>query len=84
MIQDSAKPSICIVSHNAYGAVSGGRSGFMGGVEWQMSLTAKWFAEQGYPVSMLTWNEGGPPEETIDGIKILKICGQNKFYWLVV
>jgi glycosyltransferase involved in cell wall biosynthesis len=71
------KPSLCIVSHNAYGAISGGRSGFIGGIEWQTSLTAKWFARQGYNVSLLTWDEGGPPEETIEGVRVIKTCRQK-------
>jgi glycosyltransferase involved in cell wall biosynthesis len=66
-------PSICIVSHNAYGAISGQKSGHIGGVEWQTSLTARWFAQRGYDVSMLTWNEGGPPEEVFQGIRVIKI-----------
>ena len=77
MSTDLRKPSICIVSHNAYGAISGGRSGFIGGVEWQTALTARWFAAHGYPVTLVTWNEGGPPEETIDDVRVLKVCAQD-------
>jgi len=73
----TGKLSICIVSHNAYGAISGGRSGFIGGIEWQTSLTAKWFARRGHAVSFLTWDEGGPPEETFEGVRVIKICRQE-------
>lgn len=66
--------SICIVSHNAYGAISGGKGGFVGGVERQTSLLAKWLAAHGHSVSFLTWNEGGPDEEMIDGVRVIKIC----------
>ena len=74
MPSPSRKPSICIISHFAYGAMTGGRSGHIGGVEWQTSLTAKWLAAKGYTVSMLTWDEGGPAEEQIDGVRVIKIC----------
>ncbi len=73
----SEKPSLCIVSHNGYGAISGAKSGFIGGVEWQTALTARWFAKQGFRVSMLTWDEGGPTQETFDGVSVIKICRQN-------
>jgi glycosyltransferase involved in cell wall biosynthesis len=70
----SEKPSICIISHFAYGAMTGDRRGHIGGVEWQTSITAKWLAAKGYSVSMITWNEGGPAEEWIDGVRLIKIC----------
>jgi glycosyltransferase involved in cell wall biosynthesis len=71
------KPSLCIVSHNAYGALSGGRSGYIGGIEWQTSLTARWFAKQGNAVTMLTWDEGGPAEEVLEGVRVIKICRRS-------
>ena len=72
-----AKPSICIVAHNAYGALSGG-SGHIGGVEMQTALVAKWLVGNGYQVSVLTWDEGGDIEEWIDGIRIIKICRRDE------
>ena len=69
-----AKPSLCIIAHFAYGAMLGGRTGHIGGVEWQTSLTAKWFAARGYPVSLIVWDEGGPREEAIDGVRVIKMC----------
>ena len=68
---------ICIVSHNGYGAISGAREGFIGGVEWQTALLARWLASRGHSVSLVTWDEGGPVEETIDGVRIVKICKQK-------
>ena len=77
MRRDPDKLSICIISHNAYGAISGGKSGFIGGVEWQTSLTARWLAARGYRVTMLTWDEGGPSEELFDGVRVIKVCRQT-------
>lgn len=68
-------PSICIVSHFAFGALSGGAAGrLVGGVEWQTSLTARWLAARGWRVSMLTWDEGQRDETVIDGVRVIKTC----------
>lgn len=69
--------SICLVAHFAYGAVTGGYQGSIGGVERQTSLMAKWLANKGHIVSILTWSEGGIADEIIDGIHIIKICSQD-------
>ena len=69
--------SVCIVSHNGYGAISGGEVGFVGGVERQTSLLARWLADHGYNVTFLTWDEGGAPEEMIDGVRVIKICRED-------
>lgn len=50
--------SICFVAHNAYGALAGLDTGHIGGIERQQSLMAHWLADQGYDVSMITWDEG--------------------------
>lgn len=76
-ILSTRKLSICIVSHNAYGAIRGGNSGFIGGVEHQTSLLARWLAERGHKVTLLTWDEGGPSEEVVQGVRVLKICRAN-------
>ncbi len=69
--------SICIVSHNGYGAISGVTTGHIGGVERQTSLLSRWLAGRGHLVSFLTWNEGGPDEEMVDGVRVIKICGKD-------
>lgn len=74
---ETGRPSVCIVSHNAYGAFCGGTSGFIGGVEWQTSLLGRWLAGRGYAVSLLTWDEGGGKEEFRDGVRVVKICRQQ-------
>jgi glycosyltransferase involved in cell wall biosynthesis len=66
--------SLCIISHNAYGAISGGKSGFIGGIEWQTSFLARRFANQISSVTMLTWDEGNKDEESFDGVRVVKIC----------
>ena len=57
------KPTLCIVAHNSYGALTSGSTGQIGGVEQQTVLMAKWFVGKGYEVSMITWDEGGGAEE---------------------
>ncbi|MEI6603889.1 MAG: glycosyltransferase family 4 protein [Verrucomicrobiota bacterium] len=71
------RTSVCIVSHNGYGAIAGGKSGFIGGVELQTSLLAKWMGNRGHSVSFLTWDEGGPGDEVIDGVRVIKICRRD-------
>jgi glycosyltransferase involved in cell wall biosynthesis len=77
---------ICLVAHFAYGALSGA-TGHIGGVEWQVSLMARWLARQGYTVSVLTWDEGQAEDVEIDGVHVLKMCRQDagvkglRFFW---
>ncbi len=68
---------VAIVSHNAYDVLTGGLGAHIGGVEWQTSLMAKWLAARGHRVSMLTWDEGGPAEEMIDGVRLIKMCRRD-------
>jgi glycosyltransferase involved in cell wall biosynthesis len=69
---------ICFVAHFSYGALTGGQSGHIGGVERQTSLMAKWFAKHGYRVSMLTWDEGQEDGEEIDSVKLFKMCRKDE------
>jgi glycosyltransferase involved in cell wall biosynthesis len=69
---------ICIVAHFAYGAMTGGSSGHIGGVERQTSFMARWLAARGHRVSLITWDEGQRDGVEIDGVRILKICKQDE------
>lgn len=85
--KDCGKPRICLVAHFAYGALAGGQSGHIGGVERQTSLMARWLAGHDYPVSMLTCDEGQPDGVIIDGVQVFKMCGWQaglaglRFFW---
>jgi len=70
-------PSFCLVAHNAAGAMFGGNQGYIGGVERQTSLMARWLAGRGYGVSLLTWDEGQADEEIVDGVRIIKMCSRD-------
>ncbi len=72
---------ICLVAHFAYGAMVGGKTGHIGGVERQTSLMARWLAANGYQVSMLTWDEGQPNAEEVDGVRVHTICRQDAGVW---
>jgi len=67
--------------------MSGGARGFIGGVERQTSLMARWFAGRGYSVSVLTWDEGQEDGVEIDGVRVLKMCREDagvkgvRFLW---
>jgi glycosyltransferase involved in cell wall biosynthesis len=69
--------AICIVSHAAYGAMTGGRDGHAGGVERQTTMTARWLASRGHDVSLVVWNEGPPGDEHVDGVRVIKLCRQR-------
>ncbi len=78
---------VCFVAHFAYGALGGGDGGHIGGVERQTSLMARWFAQRGYRVSMLTWDEGQEDGVDVDGVRVLKMCREDagvpglRFLW---
>lgn len=65
---------ICIVAHNAYGALTGEETGHIGGVERQTALLASWLVKRGHCVSVITWHEGDEDIEYVDGVKIIKLC----------
>lgn len=87
ILKKNISKSICFVAHFAYGALAGGLSGHIGGVERQTAMMAKWFAKRGYKVSMLTWDEGQEDGEEIDGVKVFRMCRKDegikglRFFW---
>lgn len=68
---------ICLVAHNALGALRGGSTGHVGGVERQTTLMARWLAARGHRVSLVTWDEGQPDGTWIDGVRVLKVCARE-------
>lgn len=68
---------ICVVAQAAYGAMTGGLMGHMGGVELQTSMMCRWLAARGYRVSLVTWDEGQPDDVEVDGVRIIKLCRQD-------
>jgi glycosyltransferase involved in cell wall biosynthesis len=65
---------ICIVSHFAFEAMTGG---WGGGVERQTSRLSRWLAARGHDVSLLTLDKGQPEETYIDGVKLIRMCRQD-------
>ena len=74
--EDKRPLSICIVAHNAYGALTGHSVGYrqIGGVQKQTALMARWLTEHGHCISVVTWDEGQEDSLDVDGIRILKLC----------
>ncbi len=68
--------NVCIVSHDAFGALSGG-DGQIGGVERQTALLARWLAARGHRVSMVTWDHGQPDGIDVDGVRVYKACRRS-------
>jgi glycosyltransferase involved in cell wall biosynthesis len=66
-----------MVAHFAYGALTGGTAGHIGGVERQTTLMARWLAARGHDVSLVTWDEGQADGARIDGVRVLKLCRRS-------
>ncbi len=91
LIEDKSRvpssPSICFIAHNAYGVLAEVDTAHAGGIEVQVPLMAKWFARQGYEVSMITWDFGFPDGQEIKGVKLRKLCRKEdgvpivRFVW---
>jgi len=75
------KPRICFVAHNAWGAVTGGDAGHIGGVERQVSLMGRWFAAEGFAVSMVTWDDGPPDVPDTGDIRLIPVCRRDQGLW---
>ena len=71
------RPSICFVAQNAYGALIGRDVGHAGGIERQQSMMARWFAQRGYSVSMITWDEGYEDGMVEEGVRLYKTCQRS-------
>lgn len=69
---------ICIVAHNAYGAMAGGKEGHIGGVERQTSIMCRWLAARGHQVALITWDEGQGKDVMIDGVRVLGLCRRDE------
>jgi len=69
--------NLCFVAHFALRALTGRGHGHIGGVERQTALMAKWFANQGHTVTVVVWDEGQPDDLVVDGVRIVKVCGQD-------
>jgi len=69
---------ICFVAQYAYGAMTGGRNGHIGGLEREVSLMARCLADRGQDVTLLTWDEGQPDGEIIDGVRVHTICRKKE------
>ncbi|RYH00173.1 MAG: glycosyltransferase [Alphaproteobacteria bacterium] len=70
-------PSVCIIAHNAYGAIKGDGTGHIGGAEHQTALLARWLTGKGYKTMLLTWKEGQPDDCIINGVRVMGICKAN-------
>lgn len=75
-LKENGRPKgICIVAQFAYGALVGGTTGQLGGVERQTSMLARWLASRGHRVSLVTFDEGQSGDCVIDGVHVVKMCG---------
>jgi glycosyltransferase involved in cell wall biosynthesis len=71
------KMNVAIVAHFAYGALAGGATGHIGGVERQTSLLARWLSARGHDVTLIVWDEGQPVPHAIDGVRVVTVCRES-------
>jgi glycosyltransferase involved in cell wall biosynthesis len=70
--------SICFVSPNLYGQLSGRADvGFIGGAEVQLTLIARGLAARGAAVSVVTWDHGQPDGEEHHCVRVWKTCPRH-------
>jgi len=55
--------------------------GHVGGVERQVSLMARWFAGDGYQVSMVTWADRLGDAADTGGVKLISVCRRDAGLW---
>lgn len=65
---------ICLVAHNAYGAIIGDENRHIGGVEIQTNLLARWLVTKGYRVSVIVWGESEDVVRDVGGVEIIPTC----------
>jgi glycosyltransferase involved in cell wall biosynthesis len=70
--------NVCLVAHNAYGVLARKDTGHVGGIEVQVPTMARWLAQRGHRVAMITWNDGGSDGEVIDGVAAFKLCRRDQ------
>ncbi len=70
--------SVCFIAHPAWGEMSGGKVGEIGGIQRQLSMMARWFARRGHTVTMLVWDEGQADEVMVDGVRVIKMCRRDE------
>lgn len=75
---EARRPSICFLAQNAYGMLTGKETGHFGGIERLASIMSRWFASQGYPTSIVTYDEGHDDEQVVDGVRLLKMCRRDQ------
>lgn len=77
MNEQPERVKIAIVAHFAYGALAGGSTGHIGGVERQTSLLARWLSARGHDVTLIVWDEGQPAAHVVDGVQVVTLCRES-------
>ena len=68
---------VCFVAPLAHGALVDAHDAYIGGVERQTRLMARWLASRGHRVTAITWDEGQPDEVEVRGVRLLKLCRRD-------
>ena len=71
---------ICIVAHNALGAMTDNADLHIGGIERQVALLSEWLARNGHTVSVITWQEESGNNTAIATavrVALVRICKKS-------
>ena len=66
------KTRLCFVALSAYPLLAGVKSKNVIGPSVHVVLLSRELLKHNFDITLITYNEGGPPRETIDGIDIIK------------
>lgn len=76
-MNSAKKISICLVSHNSYGALTADHNKHIGGVEIQTNLMARWLISKGHNVTVIVWDEENGVRTNLNGIRVIPTCKHN-------
>jgi glycosyltransferase involved in cell wall biosynthesis len=68
---------VALLAHFAY-PTQARTAGHIGGVEKQTTMLARWLASRGHEVSMIVWREPAPMPASIDGVRVVPLCGRDE------
>lgn len=71
------RPGVCFVALQAYPVLLG-VPGSHGGAEVQQTFLARALAARGFPVSVVSFEHGGPPELVHEGIRVISVLGWSR------
>ena len=74
----ASQNSFCLIAHNAYDVLAKVEdNSHIGGIEVQVPMMSKWFAANGYPTTMISWDSDYEDGIEHDGVVVRKMCKET-------